>query len=560
MGKLRAVRACWADDRGSTWPTATPAPTASSTSRCWRAWAGPTPSTPTPSLPVCHRPAVAHRALGPSAAACPPSSDSSRTTCCARSSREPSPTPASTSPGWSTSRIGARCCWPPTTAATSTWPRWPSWPRASGARCASWASASCSTPRSSARWPEPSVASPSTAGAVRPPLREAEAALRAGEVVIVLPQGTIPRGEAFFDPVLHGKTGTARLAAATGAPVVPVGLWGTERVWPRSARLPDVTLVRTRRRSVRVGPAGAAGAPRRHGRHRGDHGGHRRPAPAEARVRHEPSAEELARTYPEAPSGRTRLAEVTHAPRGHDGQRRLAVGPAAGHGGRGPGRPGLDPALRHLTAGRPVALVSGHQRQDHHHPPAGGGARARPGAVVTNATGVEHAAGPRGRPARLAGRPGRARGRRGVPAAGAPAPAAAAVVLLNLSRDQLDRTNEVRMLAGRWRAALAAADETTWWPTPTTRWWCGGRARRPSGLGRGRSALAARRRGLPRLRGAHRLRRTGAGPARAASPAPSPTWRSVDGPTGRTDAVWADGNDGPGPTWASPAASTGPTP
>ena len=39
------------------------------------------------------------------------------------------------------------------------------------------------------------------------PLREAEAALRAGEVVIVLPQGTIPRGPAFFDPVLSGKTG-----------------------------------------------------------------------------------------------------------------------------------------------------------------------------------------------------------------------------------------------------------------------------------------------------------------------------------------------------------------
>jgi len=37
------------------------------------------------------------------------------------------------------------------------------------------------------------------------------------------------------------------------------------------------------------------------------------------------------------------------------------------------------------------------------------------------------------------------------------ATSAEAVVLLNLSRDQLDRTNEVRMVAGRWRAALAAA-------------------------------------------------------------------------------------------------------
>ena len=86
------------------------------------------------------------------------------------------------------------------------------------------------------------------------PLRAAESALKAGEVVIVLPQGTIPRGYDFFDPVLHGKTGTARLAASTGATVVPVGLWGTENVWPRSARLPDFTLVRKPPKvTVRVG-------------------------------------------------------------------------------------------------------------------------------------------------------------------------------------------------------------------------------------------------------------------------------------------------------------------
>jgi putative phosphoserine phosphatase / 1-acylglycerol-3-phosphate O-acyltransferase len=86
------------------------------------------------------------------------------------------------------------------------------------------------------------------------PLREATAALRAGEVVIILPEGTIPRGEAFFDPKLRGKTGTARLAIATGAPVVPVGLWGTERVWPRSSRLPNVAAVKNPPKiRVRVG-------------------------------------------------------------------------------------------------------------------------------------------------------------------------------------------------------------------------------------------------------------------------------------------------------------------
>jgi UDP-N-acetylmuramyl tripeptide synthase len=40
------------------------------------------------------------------------------------------------------------------------------------------------------------------------------------------------------------------------------------------------------------------------------------------------------------------------------------------------------------------------------------------------------------------------------------ATSASVVLLLNLSRDQLDRSNEVRMIANRWRAALAAAPHT----------------------------------------------------------------------------------------------------
>jgi len=76
------------------------------------------------------------------------------------------------------------------------------------------------------------------------PLQEAERALAGGDVVALMPQGTIPRGRAFFDPVLRGRPGAARLVAATGAPVVPIGVWGTERVWPRSARLPNLTNVR----------------------------------------------------------------------------------------------------------------------------------------------------------------------------------------------------------------------------------------------------------------------------------------------------------------------------
>ena len=74
-------------------------------------------------------------------------------------------------------------------------------------------------------------------------LADATRAIQAGELVGIMPQGTIPRGAEFFDPVLKGKTGTARLAAATRAPVIPVGVWGTEKVWPRSSRVPNLLNV-----------------------------------------------------------------------------------------------------------------------------------------------------------------------------------------------------------------------------------------------------------------------------------------------------------------------------
>jgi putative phosphoserine phosphatase/1-acylglycerol-3-phosphate O-acyltransferase len=131
------------------------------------------------------------------------------------------------------------------------------------------------------------------------PLREAEAALKAGEVVIVLPQGTIPRGYDFFDPVLHGKTGTARLAASTGAPVVPVGLWGTEKVWPRAARVPDFTLVRNPPKvTVRVGKPVPLSLTDAHADTDAIMQAISALLPAESRVRHEPTPEELARTKP----------------------------------------------------------------------------------------------------------------------------------------------------------------------------------------------------------------------------------------------------------------------
>lgn len=75
------------------------------------------------------------------------------------------------------------------------------------------------------------------------PLRAATESLIAGDLVALMPQGTIPRGRAFFDPVLKGRWGAAKLAEQTRAPVIPVGIWGTEKVWPRNAKLPNITNV-----------------------------------------------------------------------------------------------------------------------------------------------------------------------------------------------------------------------------------------------------------------------------------------------------------------------------
>lgn len=146
----------------------------------------------------------------------------------------------------------------------------------------------------------------SDGGAARDAVGRAESALRAGEVVIVLPQGTIPRGTDFFDPVLHGKTGTARLAASTGAPVLPMGLWGTEAVWPRCSRVPDFTAVlHPPTVRVRAGRPIVLGLDDAKADTAVVMAAISALLPPDGRMRRRPSAEELARTYPPAyPPGR----------------------------------------------------------------------------------------------------------------------------------------------------------------------------------------------------------------------------------------------------------------
>jgi 1-acyl-sn-glycerol-3-phosphate acyltransferase len=59
-------------------------------------------------------------------------------------------------------------------------------------------------------------------------------AVQEGRLVGIFPEGTRSK-----DGLLHrGKTGVARIAIQAGVPVIPVGVVGTDRAFPRGAKLP----------------------------------------------------------------------------------------------------------------------------------------------------------------------------------------------------------------------------------------------------------------------------------------------------------------------------------
>jgi 1-acyl-sn-glycerol-3-phosphate acyltransferase len=67
-------------------------------------------------------------------------------------------------------------------------------------------------------------------------LRQAEQALRAGACVIVYPEGTATRDPELWP--MAGRTGAARLALTTGAPVIPVAHWGAQDILPYGSKRP----------------------------------------------------------------------------------------------------------------------------------------------------------------------------------------------------------------------------------------------------------------------------------------------------------------------------------
>lgn len=75
-------------------------------------------------------------------------------------------------------------------------------------------------------------------------------AVRRGELVAIYPEATLTRDPDLWP--MAGKTGAARIAMETGAPVVPVAQWGPQDVLPPYSKRPS--LVPRRTMHLRAGP------------------------------------------------------------------------------------------------------------------------------------------------------------------------------------------------------------------------------------------------------------------------------------------------------------------
>ena len=73
-------------------------------------------------------------------------------------------------------------------------------------------------------------------------------AVKAGECIVIYPEGTITRDPELWP--MTGKSGAARIALATGCPVIPVGQWGAQHLLAPDAKRPDLYPRKTIRLKV----------------------------------------------------------------------------------------------------------------------------------------------------------------------------------------------------------------------------------------------------------------------------------------------------------------------
>jgi 1-acyl-sn-glycerol-3-phosphate acyltransferase len=81
-------------------------------------------------------------------------------------------------------------------------------------------------------------------------LRDAEQGIRNGACVIVYPEGTATRDPDLWPMV--SKTGVARLALTSGAPVIPIAHWGTQEILPYGSKKVFSGLFLPPRKTVRT--------------------------------------------------------------------------------------------------------------------------------------------------------------------------------------------------------------------------------------------------------------------------------------------------------------------
>ncbi|MBU7596172.1 1-acyl-sn-glycerol-3-phosphate acyltransferase [Streptomyces sp. P38-E01] len=82
--------------------------------------------------------------------------------------------------------------------------------------------------------------------------RAAVEAIDRGQGVVFYPEGTLTRDSDLWP--MDGKTGAARVALRTGAPVIPVAQWGAHEVVPPYAKSRRVYLFPRRTLQVKAGP------------------------------------------------------------------------------------------------------------------------------------------------------------------------------------------------------------------------------------------------------------------------------------------------------------------
>jgi 1-acyl-sn-glycerol-3-phosphate acyltransferase len=82
-------------------------------------------------------------------------------------------------------------------------------------------------------------------------LKDAVAALHAGELIVIYPEGTVSRDPQKWP--MRARTGVARLALLSGVPVIPVAQWGAQEILD-SYRTPGVHLLPRHSMTVVAGP------------------------------------------------------------------------------------------------------------------------------------------------------------------------------------------------------------------------------------------------------------------------------------------------------------------